>query len=123
MKMIQRKRVIESTVNAKATRILQKAECGRLYGRLCNEKRINGKVLEVVEAEKGSKKQASLRVEWYLPGKTVQKPLKIGSVEAESHCASNSDSRGVNCAAAEPVPTGVAANCASEGGLCAEVSI
>ena len=75
--MIPPKRVIGSTVHTKATRVIHKTECRRLYGSLYDKKEIDGKVLGVIPAQKGSKKQASLRVEWRISKKAAQKVVKL----------------------------------------------
>ena len=87
-----------------------------VFTEVCRTKKIDGKVLAVIPAEKGSRKQASLQVEWVLPGKSKEKLVKIGSIKAGPHSSSNHDSLGVSLLSRRPDSAGSAANSAPEGG-------
>ena len=115
--MAHRERVIGSTVHALATRIFHKTECGRLCRSLRDKKEIDGKVLEVIPAEKGSKKQASPRVEWISPGKKAVKEVEIESAKTGSHCASDSRPPEPHLSAASQIATDLSGNCAPKGGF------
>ena len=114
--MCDPRRVPGSLVHSKATKILSEKECRRRYGSLYREKLLSGKVKRVIAPEKGTRKQTSLEVEWFLGGVTNTKAVKIGSIKAGSYSKSNAESNDVPASEMQQASTTLGPGNSPEGG-------